>query len=334
VDHSNEQSCFVLHFRRDDISQTGCGSRCTFTFHKSSSHSFSNSLEASGNIGVPLVFALLKAHYTVTALTRADSNTSFPEGVQVISVDYTSVTELTQVLKGQQAVISVLGPYGLVFQQNIVEAAAAAGVTRFLPAEFGADLLNSRTAAFHAHIIKVDAQKLLVQKAKETGMSYTLIFTGPFLDWGLRNGFILDVKNHKGTLYDKGLNDFSATTIATIVTAILGCLEHLKETENRGVYIQDAVVSQQKLLEMARKLDPQQEWQLNYANTADMEKAANEAFERKDPDIMSQAGAVFRAHFGGEEFGMPFKKLDNELLGIKDMSDIELEQLVRDISRE
>jgi hypothetical protein len=270
----------------------------------------------------------------VTALTRAGSKNSFPEGVKVVSVDYTSIPSLTKALNGQQAVVSVLGPAGLGFQGNLVEAAAAAGITRFIPAEYGADLLNARARAFPIHTSKVKLHELLAQKAKEVGMSYSLIFTGPFFDWGLRNGFILNFKKREGTLYDEGLNIFSATTIDTIAQAIVGCLQHLKETENRGIYIQDAAVSQKQLLDMAQKVDPQKKWTLNHASTAELEKAAFAAFERGDPDMMSMVGGALRAHFGGEEFGMPFKRLDNELLGIKGMSNDEVEKMVRDICNE
>jgi hypothetical protein len=282
---------------------------------------------------MPLMKELQAANFIVTALTRPDSTFSFPEGVRVIPVDYTSVSALTEAISGQDVVISVLGPYGLPLQSNLVKAAAKAGVRRFIPAEFGADLLNPRCRAFPVHGLKVDVQELLKQKFTQTGMTYTLIFTGPFLDWGLRNGFILNLKEHTATLYDQGLHTFSATTLHTIVKAIVASLQHLKETENRGVYIQDAAVSQTMLVDIAKKVDGK-EWQLAYADTADLEKAAMQAFARQDPDMMSMAGAVFRAHFGGEQFGMPFKNLDNDLLGIELMTGADLERMVRDIIEE
>jgi hypothetical protein len=36
-------------------------------------------------------------------------------------------------------------------------------------------------------------------------------------------------------------------------------------------------------------------------------------------------------YFGGEEYGMPFKKLDNDLFGIKEMGDMELKALIAKI---
>lgn len=36
-------------------------------------------------------------------------------------------------------------------------------------------------------------------------------------------------------------------------------------------------------------------------------------------------------YFGGEEYGMPFRKLDNDLLGIKEIGDKELKALIAKI---
>ncbi len=278
--------------------------------------------------------ALIRANYTVTALTRAESTATFPDHVNVVTVDYNSIPSLTAALTGQDAVVSTVGSFSLSIQPNLVEAAAAACVKRFIPAEYGADLLNHKARAFPIVAQKVQIQDLLERKAKETGMTYTFLFTGIFLDWGLglQSGMILDVKTHRGTLYDGGNTVTSTTRLATVGRGIVGCLEHGEETRNRGVYIQDIAISQNKILEIAKKLDPDAQWELTHADTAEMEKTAAEAVRRKDPDMTSMFGSIFRMYFGGEEYGMPFKKLDNELLGIKGMSDAELEQLIRDIS--
>lgn len=296
-----------------------------------SSNAQADSIQASGNIGVPLVFNLLTAGFAVTALTRPNSKASFPSGVRVVPVDYASVPDLVEALKGHQAVVSVVGISALDFDKNLVEAAAAAGVKRFIPAEYGADLSNPRNRGLFLHASKVEVEELLVQKSKEQGMTYTFIYTGPFLDWGLSTGFILDVRNHRGTLYDEGKHFFSATTTKSIAKAIAGCLEHPKETENRAVYIQDVATTQEKLLEIAQRLDPHQKWEISHASTTELEKTGAAAIERGDLDMSHHMGTIFVAHFGGEKSGEPFKKLDNELLGVKGLSDPELEELVREI---
>jgi len=285
---------------------------------------------ATGNIGLATIHALQAAGFTVTALTRGGSTSSIPAGVHIATVDYASIESLTTALTGHDAVVSCVGSFALASQPNIVEAASVAGVKRFIPAEFGADTLNPRIRAFPILKDKLQVQKMLVEKYEQSGMTYSLLYTGLFLDWGLENGMILGVKSRKGTLYDGGKTVVSFTTIATIAKGIAGCLLHPEETKNRGVYIQDAAVSQLQLVELTNKVNPG-EWDLKEANTIDLEKQAAAAFERKDPNPMSMAGAVFRMYFGGQAYGQPFEKLDNELFGIKGMSDEEIETIIRDI---
>ena len=266
----------------------------------------------------------------MTALSRGGSTSGIPAGVRIQTVDYTSIESLTEALRGQDAVVSCVGAFALASQPNIIEAASAVGVKRFIPAELGADTLNQQTRAFPILKDKIQVQAMLAEKYEESGMTYSLLCTGLFFDWGLENGMILGVKNRIGTLYDGGKTVISTTTIATIAKGITGCLLYPEETKNRGVYIQDAAISQNKLVELTNKVNPG-EWDLKEASTVELEKQAAAAYERKDPHPMSMAGSVFRMYFGGEAYGQPFKKLDNELFGIKGMADQEIEAMIRSI---
>ncbi|MCJ1422116.1 hypothetical protein MMC32_008492, partial [Xylographa parallela] len=285
---------------------------------------------ATGNIGLATINALHAAGFTVTALSRGGSTAGIPAGIRVATVDYTSVESLTEALKGQDAVVSCVGAFGLAAQPNIVEAASAVGVKRFIPAEFGADTLNPQTRAFPILKDKIQIQEMLAEKYEQSGMTYSLLFTGLFLDWGLENGMILGVESRKGTLYDGGKTVISTSTIATVAKGITGCLLHPEETKNRGVYIQDTAISQNRLVELTNKVNPG-DWDLKEASTVDLEKQASAAHERNDPNPMTMVGSVFRMYFGGEAYGQPFKKLDNELCGIKGLSDEEVETIIRSI---
>ncbi|MCJ1474695.1 hypothetical protein MMC13_003355 [Lambiella insularis] len=285
---------------------------------------------ATGNIGLATVTALQAAGFMVTALTRGGSAQGVPVGIKVTTVDYSSMDSLTTALLGQYAVVSCLGPFALAFQPNIVEAASAVGVKRFIPAEFGADTLNMQTRAFPILKDKIQTQKLLAEKYAQTGMTYALLCTGLFLDWGLENGMILGVKSRKGRLYDGGKTIISTTTIASVAKGISGCLLYPEQTKNRGVYIQDAAISQIELIELTNKVNPG-DWDLTEASTTELEKQAEAAYERRDPNPMSMTGSVFRMYFGGEQYGQPFKELGNELCGIKAKSSEEIEMIIRDI---
>jgi uncharacterized protein YbjT (DUF2867 family) len=237
---------------------------------------------ASGNIGTPTVQLLHSAGFTITALTRPSSPSTFPAYVTVTPVDYTSLPSLTHALRGIDAVISCLGPFALEHQPHLVEAAATAGVRRFIPAEYGADCLNARTRAFPILALKIQVEDLLRRKAEEGAMSYSLVFTGLFLDWGLENGMIVNVREGKATLYDGGDRVVSFTTTGTIAKAIVGCLLRFEETRDRGVYVQDVATSQNRIVELAKVVRPGVEWTLVEADTEVLEREAHEAFLRGD----------------------------------------------------
>src|ERR1700677_2297421 len=103
---------------------------------------------ASGNIGAPTVKLPHEAGFEVTAITRADSSSTFPDYVKVKPVDYTSIPDLTDAFTRIDAVVASVGYFALDIQPNLIEAAAQTGVSRFIPTEFGADLLNEKTRKF------------------------------------------------------------------------------------------------------------------------------------------------------------------------------------------
>jgi nucleoside-diphosphate-sugar epimerase len=310
---------------------------------------------ASGNIGAPTVKLLHEVGFEVTAITRADSSSTFPDYVKVKPVDYTSIPDLTDAFTGIDAVVASVGYFALDIQPNLIEAAAKAGVSRFIPAEFGADLLNEKTRKFPILASKIQVQELLKLKAKETGMTYSLVFTSLFLDWGLDNGMVVNVKEGKAKLYDGGDRVVSFTTTTTVAKGIVGCLQHLEETKNRGIYVHDIATSQNHIIELAKQVQPEKEWETETEDTAAMEKQAQEAFLRKDYAnmigsvsviisnsdrwfqavvvLLTDISQVFRMYFGGEEYGQPFRELDNELFGIKTMKDEELTGLIARITK-
>lgn len=62
-------------------------------------------------------------------------------GIDVRTVDYTSVPSLSEALKGADVVISFIVEYGKdTSQENLLEAATASGVKRFIPSEWAVDV--------------------------------------------------------------------------------------------------------------------------------------------------------------------------------------------------
>jgi putative NADH-flavin reductase len=72
------------------------------------------------------------AGFEVTIITRPGSTSSFPAGLPLIRVDYADVDELATALAGQDAVVSAVGPGAIGAAPGMVDAAARAGVKRYI----------------------------------------------------------------------------------------------------------------------------------------------------------------------------------------------------------
>ncbi|KAJ7861739.1 hypothetical protein B0H14DRAFT_3863362 [Mycena olivaceomarginata] len=96
---------------------------------------------AGGQMGTFITEALLKTgKHHLTAITRADSASKIPAGVEVKKVDYEDTASLVEALRGQDALIitmSVMSPPGQ--SAKLIEAAAVANVPWVLPNEYGGD---------------------------------------------------------------------------------------------------------------------------------------------------------------------------------------------------
>lgn len=112
-------------------------------------------------------------------------------------MNYNDKNALQEVLRGQDAVVSCLGdvPAAVLAQESLLSACLAVGVKRFIPSEFGSDTTNECVASYPFFQAKVDHQARLREAAVSyEDFSYTLLITGPFLDWGLSKvPFIINV---------------------------------------------------------------------------------------------------------------------------------------------
>ncbi|KAA8572294.1 hypothetical protein MFRU_003g04790 [Monilinia fructicola] len=289
---------------------------------------------ASGNLGPAILDQLVKAGYQVTVLTRQSSSHKFPSSVVVKPVDYESLESLSSALAGQDAVVSTLGSNVLDKQLLLVEAAARAHVKRFIPSEFGSDTARENTGALPVFQPKVTVQNAL-KKHISSGLSYTLVVNGPFLDWGISVGFVLSAKEKSVTLYDGGNRTFSTTTLPDIGRAVVGVLKHPEETKNRAVYIQSYATTLKSLASIAKKALGSEGWTEKVASVDDIVAGAWEELKKAQPNPDKFALQFIIASIWGEGYGSNFEayhKLDNELLGIKQLTQHELEELIKSLA--
>ena len=138
--------------------------------------------EASGNLGKPILQALIDSAFSVTVLSRESSEATFPSGVQIHKTDF-SKSSLLSVFKEQDAVVSAVGASGFLDQKKIIDAAIEARVKRFIPSEFSSNTLSN---AVQDLVPVFQGKKAVIDylKSRDTqGMSWTGIACGLLFDW-------------------------------------------------------------------------------------------------------------------------------------------------------
>ncbi|KAL8414551.1 hypothetical protein RB594_005693 [Gaeumannomyces avenae] len=293
---------------------------------------------ASGALGSVVLKHLVDAGFDVTVLSRAPGKlpTEHASSAKEVVVDYGSQPSLEAALRGQDAVVSTLSDFGgYAAQKPLVRAAAAAGVSRFIPSEFGANLENPVIRALPYAIPKAEVQDLLVREASAPGvanpMTYTFLFTNVFLDWGLEEGFITDLGNRKATLYSGGSTPLSFTRLPTIARAVVSILQRPDETANRTLRVHDGMLTQKEFLDAIQEVTGP--WTIDEDDIAAMEARSNEAYAKGIFNHWVFYGWLVRAsHSAG--LGVAFVENDNKLLGLKEHSTNEMKELVRSVVKD
>ncbi|KAI6377699.1 hypothetical protein MCOR25_002423 [Pyricularia grisea] len=295
---------------------------------------------ATGNVGTAILKHLVAGQFRVTVITRKDSGIARGDftppktgDVTVQTVDYSSVAELTDAVREHDAVVDATrgGPENDTLR--LIDAAAAAGVYRFIPSEYGLDPLNEKCRSLMSAAVVPRAGQLkhLWDRCAESGMTWTAVSCGPFLDWALRNGFArIDIFNRKATLLDGGANVTAWTTLDDVGKAVAEVLLRPLETENRPVYVHSVQKSCHEMLTLCHDAfgTTREDWVVDNAD-------ARAEFERAEEKVKAGEvdGDVFQTMMlymlSQPDMASPWPKSDNELLRIKEMTDAEVMELIR-----
>lgn len=277
--------------------------------------------------------ALLNAGYFVTVLSRIHGNFSKltrHSNLIILEVDFNSTLSLAMALQGTEVVVSCLATLAIGSQTPLIDAAVAAGVKRFIPAQFGMDSRNHLCVVLPVCMPKVDTQRYLQEKSNSNpGFSYTGNANGLFLDWGLKVGFILNPESHTETLYNGGDVSFSTTTLADVAKAILGVIKNKDRTANPILYVHSVVTTQNKLIQYAKE-KVSKEWHMLIKDTEEMRRESlAELAKGTNVNINAAMHGFCICASWKSEYGCDFSShLDNDLLGVQTMNEDDLRPLV------
>lgn len=281
---------------------------------------------ATGHLGRKILDALVSGGFQVTALKREGSLSVLDHQniVKVTEIPSNSTLETwVEMLRGHDACVVTFQTRNLDLHLTISEAAAAAGVKRLIPADFGScDSSSSQAQDLVPLFLKKakirDELDKLVQKYP--GFTWTSIVTGHFFDWGLVSGFMhFDLKNRKAFFLDDGTRCASASTLSRIGEAVAKILampssENLK---NKMVYIQSFCVSSLNILRSLEKATGQK-WEVTSQDSEKFIEKHQVEFQKGNTSAIEELvyalGVIDGNWENRENFAMETLGLENENL--------------------
>ncbi|KAH6867335.1 putative isoflavone reductase family protein CipA [Thelonectria olida] len=281
----------------------------------------------TGNVGSHILAALLRTGLTVTVLTRGSR--LFPSGVVVKKVDYENSKSLFEAMQGQDAVVDASFSVENDVSLKLIEAAATSGVYRFITSDFGLDPDLPGVHDLPVFERKKKSYEAVKKKARDTGLTYSLIVCGPFLDLNLSAGFAgIELKGRTATLFNDGKNVIPWTTLEDIGTATAGTLLHPEETSNRPVYIHSVFMSQLQLLDAAKDALGPDGWEISA-------QAMTPLFQKSMKEV--QSGRITPMTFGVQiqyaiatrELARPWDRDDNTLVGLQEWTTEQVRRLIK-----
>ncbi|KAL4944488.1 hypothetical protein BDV06DRAFT_233181 [Aspergillus oleicola] len=141
---------------------------------------------ATGALGHLIALELRNRNAEVKALVRPGTDSSRVEelrkaGVVITPVDLSDLQALTRELNGAKCVVSVLQGLKDVMhttQGNLLDAAVAAKVPRFIPSDFSLDFTKTELGSNR----NLDLRREFHDRLNESGINWTTILNGGFMD--------------------------------------------------------------------------------------------------------------------------------------------------------
>ncbi|KAL9622250.1 MAG: hypothetical protein Q9160_003433 [Pyrenula sp. 1 TL-2023] len=279
---------------------------------------------ANGTLGPSILQALLApSTFSITVVSRKNSKSTYPSTVKVIyASDDPSLSELVSLLQGQDALITTFAGSNSALQIRLADAAAQAGVKRFIPADFGScDSRNPRARELLSlYREKTAVREHLERLAAEGKLTWTSIVCGHFFDYGLKTGLLqIDLKARKARVFDGSGGKWSASTLARVGEATVRVLEPQREeaTANRVLLVQSFCVSQKEVLGLLEKV-VEGKWEVEHVGsenfieemkgTVDKDPSNGEAKE----NLVGVVGLTLSNWEGKEDFANRMLELEDE----------------------
>jgi hypothetical protein len=256
-----------------------------------------------------------------------------PSSVKIEQVDYDSQTSLERVLQGQDALISTVAMSAISNQPRMIDAAIAAGVKLFIPAEY---TVNSRDVLAQAQPMM--ASVVAIQKylaTKEDQIAWFVINCGALLEFVLDHPVILDFDKHSAVLWDEGEGAISLSNIALLAKSVSAVLKQPDRVVDHRMKVHGGTITQNRALEIAKQTSSR-EWT---AEQADPQQAYAAAFKsltdglaKTQEQLMAALLTAYNAAIFGRcdgHFEGAYAEPDNGWFGVEEFVNGEIEEAIK-----
>lgn len=288
---------------------------------------------ANGNLGGPILKALVDSGlFEVTVLQRASSKsspTSDPSVRIVIIDDGMTTGSLQAALQGQDACIASFPLRDTEQHLRLVDAAAAAGVKRFVPADYGSCDSSSKQAQELVPLFlnKVRVRERCQEYAGKEGsdFTWTSLVAGHFFDWGLRENFLhFNLQTKTADILDDGTYRSSTSTLARIAEAVVKVLKDEDVGRNKMLFMQSFCVSQLDVLASLEKATGEK-WKVNWLKSDDFIKENKAKADAGDKDAIEHLVFALGALDGDWE------KKDGFAMDVLGLQNQDLDEIVKGV---
>ncbi|KAI6855392.1 hypothetical protein KC343_g3207 [Hortaea werneckii] len=218
--------------------------------------SFLSNVTLFGAGGTTIGYHLIRAFladgaFQVTVLARSGSTSSYPPAVKLVKIsNFEDHEQLVQALKRQDVLISCVGPGAFAVQNDLVQACLEAGVTRFIPTEWGFDNDDPACRELCPPVFGAKGEFVdNVLRPKEGDLEWTAVASSIWLDWALDTKFLgIDPEAHTVRYWRDGSAKWSATTLPYTAAAVVQILRNPRATANRRVFLSPFETSQREVV--------------------------------------------------------------------------------------
>ncbi|KAF2009246.1 hypothetical protein BU24DRAFT_85738 [Aaosphaeria arxii CBS 175.79] len=228
--------------------------------------------------------------FEVTALTYpsqtippATNDPHFP--IQHKKSDFTD-SSLRSSLAGQDLVISTTAAGDYHFQVRIIDAAIAAGVTRFVPNEFGQDSLNEEIqqrmpqSAQRAKVIDY----LRRTSHARPDFEWCAVATGCILDTLLPSGDLgFDLQWQSASIHGTGHEFFAASSLERVGLVMASIIRRWDQTKNKYLYAAGVLTTAQSILGCLERCS-EATWSTSYSDVEECVREGHSRIQRGWPD--------------------------------------------------